>query len=227
MRTILRVIDFETTGLPSEGEQSVVEYAFVDIDLEKKEIIHQERDFVKPTTEMEIQARATHHIKDIDLIGAMSWGAAYNKIVNSNTSEVIFVAHNADFEKEFFNPPLALWIDTYKCALRLYPDAPAYGNQVLKYYLNIKDTESFYPPHRALPDTELTAQILLRMLSISSLEALLKISREPMFLTKLTFGKYYGKKYSEVPKSYLKWIVGNTNMEEGVIAAAKRALGNG
>ena len=215
----LRVIDFETTGIPDEDEEhSVCEAAYVDASTEDG-FFSAYSSLVIPTTEMSIEALATHHINDFT--GAISWEEAQEKITDN---KAIYVAHNADFEKEFFNPDGSQWIDTWKCALRLYPDSPRHTNQVLKYYLEIPDDHTHHPPHRALPDCYVTAQILKIMLEQKSVEDMIRVSNEPPYLTKISFGKHSGEKFKDLPPSYLDWLSKQSDMDDGVKAAVKRVM---
>src|SRR3972149_10195266 len=118
----------------------------------------------------------------------------------------VFCAHNADFEKSFFNPEGSRWIDTYKCALRLWPDAPKHTNQVLRYFLDGCDPGRLgMPPHRALPDCHVTALILIKCLELEDMEQLLAWSDAPPLLPRVPMGKHFGKPWSEVPTDYLEW----------------------
>jgi len=218
----LRVIDFETTGIPDdENEHSVCEAAYVDVDADGNHTDYQT--LVKPTTEMSIEARAVHHISDDEIAAnGMDWVDVCCDLAEGDN--VVYVAHNADFEKEFFNPKGSNWIDTWKCALKLYPNAPRHTNQVLKYFLEIDDCEEHHPPHRALPDCYVTAEILVKMLGKVSVEDMIRVSNEPPYLTKIGFGKHRGKKFKDLPPSYLDWL-STQDMDEGVMAAVKRVRG--
>tara|TARA_A200000113_G_scaffold196166_2_gene187063 strand:- start:1832 stop:2524 length:693 start_codon:yes stop_codon:yes gene_type:complete len=224
---ILRVIDFETTGIPdSDTNHSVVEYAYIDISAENKFIKQRSQSLVAPSTPMDIQALAVHHIKEKEALdNGLSWCEAEAILLNkTDNQEIVYVAHNAPFEQEFFNPEQVKWIDTYKVALVLYPEAPGHSNQVLKYFLGIEDQPKHHPPHRALPDCEVTTEILLRMSQEMSFNEMIKVSKEPPFLTKISFGKHKGEKFEDIPKDYLQWLVNQSDMDAGVIAAAHRHL---
>lgn len=223
---ILRIIDFETTGIPEHGvEHSVVEVALVDKRARDRQHVTCQSRLVCPTTPMDICSLAVHHITEEEARKGVSWEKAQECLLYHNKDEVIiYVAHNAKFEQQFFNPEGSLWIDTYKVALKLYQDAPKHSNQVLKYYLGIPDDNKFYPPHRALPDCFVTAEILMRMAEKLSFNDMIKISKEPPYYTTLTFGKHKGLKYEDAPFDYLQWIIKQNNMDDGVISAAKRAL---
>jgi len=217
---IIRVIDFETTGLPPDA--SVCEAAFVDLVGEPPVIQRDWRNLVKPTTEMSLEALAVHHITEEEASSSgISWDQAQATLMAEDPN--IFAAHNADLERAFFDPEHSLWIDTWKVGLRLWPDAPRHTNQVLRYYLKLDVGVRAMPPHRALPDAWVTAHILAEALKTKSVDDLLRWTDEPPYLTTVHFGKHSGKLFSEVPRDYLEWIL-RQDMEPGVIAAAKREL---
>lgn len=226
----LRIIDFESTGLPTEEEEhSICEASYVDIDPDSQKVIGIYDTLVTPTTEMSVEALSVHHITD--LTGAVSWEEAQDRLkkcdLQYSDCDLIYVAHNAKFEKQFFNPEGSKWIDTYKCAIRLYPDAPRHTNQILKYYLEIPDEEKHHPPHRALPDCYVTAEILVRMLQHEkqiTIEDMIRVSDEPPYLTKIGFGKHFGTKFKDLPRSYLEWLSKQTEMDDGVAEAVERAM---
>ena len=74
----------------------------------------------------------------------------------------VFVAHKWAFEAQWLEDYLQgrPAICTYKAALRLWPEAPGYSNQVLRYWLRPKDLNPAVasPPHRALPDAYVTGK---------------------------------------------------------------------
>ncbi len=219
--THIRVIDFETTGLPPGA--SVCEAGFVDLIGEPPLIRDTWTTLVIPTTDMALEALATHHIRHEDATQyGRSWSQTHYRLTEDEPD--FFAAHNADFEKDFFNPSGSQWLDTYKIALRLWPDSPKHTNQVLRYYLSVDVGVRADPPHRALPDAWVTAHILAEALKITTIPDLLAWSNEPPYLTKIGFGKHYGKKFSEVPHGYLQWMLGQ-DMDAGVMAAARRELG--
>lgn len=200
---MIRVIDFETTGLPPEAD--VVEAAYVDVIGRKEVSTLVWSSLVRPTRPITVVARAAHHISDEEAAGGISWAEAEAEIAHGVE---IFAAHNADFERQFFSRPGVRWIDTYKCALRLWPEAPKHTNQVLRYYLEGCDPGSLgMPPHRALPDCQVTARILIRCFEKEGIEQLVAWSDEPPLLPRVPLGKHRDKPWSEVPTDYLEWAV--------------------
>ena len=205
---MIRVLDLETTGLPPEAD--VVEAAFVDvIDGCRIDGSGWSR-LVRPTRPISVEARAANHLSDADVAAGMEWASAQGCLLSSEIGYGrpidAFCAHNADFEKSFFNPEGSRWIDTYKCALRLWPDSPRHTNSVLRYFLEGCDPgELGMPPHRALPDCHVTARILIKALSLATVEQLIAWSDEPPLLPRVPMGKHFGKPWSEVPTDYLEW----------------------
>jgi exodeoxyribonuclease X len=201
---MIKIIDFETTGLPPEAD--VVEAAFVEVSTDHRLInLNTWSSLVRPSRPVSVEARAAHHISDAELATGIPWEDACDRICSS-LSGAIYCAHNADFEKSFFNPEGSRWIDTYKCALRLWPDAPKHTNSVLRYFLDGCDPgEAGMPPHRALPDCHVTARILIKALSMATVEQLIAWSDEPPLLPRVPMGKHFGKPWSEVPTDYLEW----------------------
>lgn len=224
----IRVIDFETTGIPSETEShAICEIGWTDVYiLEGDYSIGETRSaLVNPGRPIPVEAMAVHHIRDSELAGAMSPDAAC-RILSEGAD--MWCAHNADFEAEFFGgEPL---ICTYKAALRVWPEAPSHSLQVLRYWRQYDELADFVPanampPHRAGADTYLTAILLRELLEHASLEDIAKWSSGPALLAKCGFGKHFGKKWSEVPPDYLSWIVNKSDItDRNVRATAKHYL---
>lgn len=228
MKYTLRIIDFETTGIPDdETAHSVVEAAWIDYDAQTKKFIVERGVLVKPETPMDVRAQAVHHISHDE---AMEEGSKWEHVeadmeLQADDETLVYVAHNADFEKKFFQGAEgAKWIDTYKVALKQYPDAPGHSNQVLKYYLGIEDKPEHHPPHRALPDCKVTAEILFKMAEALKFNDMINISLEPPYLTRIAFGKHKGERFEDLPRDYLEWLAKQDDMDEDVKAAVGRVL---
>lgn len=221
---IARVIDFESTGFPEDPASRICEAALIDVDLTKPEFPVLDgtawSSLVNPECPIPPEVSAIHHIVDADVVRAAPLELALRALGSQMSEHDVYVAHQAKFEQHFF-PVKQRWICTYKCALRAWPDAPGWSNQTLRYWLGLEvDRDRAQPPHRALPDAYVTAHILRKMLLLRPVERLLKISSEPGFLPKLTFGKHYGVKFSEVETSYLDWLVKQADMDEDVLFTA-------
>jgi exodeoxyribonuclease X len=186
-------------------------------------ILPEEARFVDPQRPIPPTSSAVHHIVDEDVRGAIQWPEAAAWLASG--SENIFVAHNARFELSFFNPPESRWIDTYKVALFVAPHAPAHNLQTLRYWAKLQvDRARAAPPHRAGPDTYVTAHLLKRLLGKLSIEEMIRISAGPAILPRFTFGKHAMKPLPEVPSDYLEWMVRQDEMDADAKATAAHHL---
>lgn len=160
-------------------------------------------------------ASAVHHITDsmvpmgitFDQVIELFW-RNFEPIDQVNT---VLVAHNSRFDASFF-PWHGSWLDTYRCALHAWPDAPGHGCQVLRYWLGERFCVQHFDqvdsvPHRAIYDVATTSGLLQALFDVYPLEKLLQWSSVPALLPKFRFGKHANVPLSEVPKDYLKWIL--------------------
>lgn len=178
--------------------------------------------------------RAVHHINPTHLEGLPLFDMSEWCGAPLNDVEYV-VAHNAEYEQKWLDFGLP-WICTYKVALRLLPDAPSHSNQTLKYLLDIEDREYHHPPHRALPDAIVTAEILERLIDIAwarvphfelgqLLDYFVKISSQPRLLPNCPIGaKWKGKPWQEVETGFLQWMLKQPEMEADLKWNATREL---
>jgi exodeoxyribonuclease X len=150
--SLLRVIDFETTGLEPGAE--VVECGWCDLDSETREI-GRRGSFLCGVSAMPPDTRAIHHIRLEELTGRPRFDRALWVERAMLDGVAAFVAHMADFEALFLTGSVPL-VCSYKAALRVWPDAPSHGVFGLLYWLEDQglvtyDREAAYPPHRAGP----------------------------------------------------------------------------
>lgn len=226
----IRVIDFETTGLPSdEGGAAIVEKAYCDVIVSNGEVVvvgAPVSTLVDPGRPIPVLARAVHHIGDAEVAGAPNQEEALRALILEPADQVIYSAHNADFERAFFASG-APWICTYKVALRLWPEAPAHSNQVLRYYLDLKvDQVVASPVHRAGPDAYVTAHLLARCINEkrASVEDMLRWSDGPALLPRIPFGKHRGSRWQDVPLDYLDWVANKSDLDRDAKANARHHL---
>lgn len=202
------VVDLETTGIDTKTAIPV-EYAIFSL-------LTGEWDakLINPEIPIPPETSAVHHITDEDVEFAPKWSEISKQLhqaltVPAGTPLPILVAHNAAYEAGILSvhlPPV-LWLCTYKCALRVWPDAPNHKNETLRYYLKLGDRGRQAPSgtHSARHDVWVTTQILLELLKHATMEQLLKWSEEPAKFPRVPFGKYAGQTWDKVPQSYFKW----------------------
>lgn len=204
---ILRAIDFETTGEPTETDpHAVCEVGFCDVvDGELRSPVGM---LVNPGRPVDPGARAIHHIGDMILIDAMPITRAFATLMEGPPD--YFVAHNADFEQAFFGGGNVPWICSYKVALRLWPDAPSHSLGVLRYWLDLDIDQALgLPAHRAGPDAYVGAALMQRILvdGRASFDEMVRWSKGPALQTFIRFGKHKGSRWIDLPSGYLRWML--------------------
>jgi exodeoxyribonuclease X len=201
----------------SHEEDRIVEIAAARLDLgaggyEISSVLHC---LVDPQRSIPPAASAVHHLTDADIVDARSLVEAidYLEICPND----VLVAHNADFDKGFL--PLLKghdWICTWKVAQKLLPEAPAYGNQVLRYYLGL-NVEGGHgrngQPHSAGYDARTTALLMAHLLTLAPVDYMIEITKAPVILARMPFGKHRGTAFADVPKDYLMWLKGRPDLD--------------
>ena len=69
--------------------------------------------------------------------------------------------------------------------------------------------------HRAEADAYVTAWILMQLPDQVAIDDLLSWTKEPRLYPRLTFGKYRGLKWGEVPEDYLRWLSDGQHQLDG------------
>ena len=208
---LIRVVDLETTGNapPAHG---VLEVGWQDVALgtDGRWALHGEggQRFVNPGRPIPPVTQAIHHILDEEVADAPWWHDLARPLLDPYPRRLALAAHRSDFEQQFCTAALtggAEWICTWKCALRLWPDSPAFSNQVLRYWRRPAGLEHArgLPAHRAFPDAYVTAHHLRDMLNEASVVQLLEWSRLPGLLPRVRFGPDRGKDWREIGESSL------------------------
>lgn len=220
--TIIRVLDLETTGL-APPEAGVCQVGWYDVGVGEEPWLRSAvgNYLIDPGHPIPPEAMAVHHIYDTDVVGAPK----FSEVVIDEPHIDIFAAHMASFERGFFSGNGKPWICTLKVARRLWPRAPGFGNQVLRYWRGYPLSPSAaQPPHRALPDAYVTAWIVHDMLALASIEDMIRWTEEPSLLPQVTFGKHRGKEWSELPLDYLDWIIAKSDLDEDTKFTARHWL---
>lgn len=221
--TVIRVIDFETTGAaPPDAE--VCEVGLCDFEVEHRRV-GEPRSWLCAVNSMPPEVRAVHHITHDDCLGCVSFTATD---MFSDPCDAI-AAHNAKFETQFFSPSIPV-ICTYKAALRVWPDAPSHSNGVLRYWLEdqgkiILDHSKTQPAHRAGPDAYVTAHIL-KALFVDGISGrqMVAWTKEPPLMPTCPLGKFRGKPWPDVEAGFLGWMLKQPDMDEDLKWNARQEL---
>jgi exodeoxyribonuclease X len=221
--TVIRVIDFETTGIEPPAE--VCEVGICDLHLDEKRVSIPIA-WLCGVKSMPPEVRAVHHIQLAECEGLDPFAA--ERLLDDGLAAV--AAHNAEFETKFFTPTRPL-ICTYKAALRVWPDAPSHSNGALRYWLEdqgkiVLDHALTQPAHRAGPDAYVTAHILLALFNSGATgREMIAWTKEPRVLPTCPIGaEWRGKKWAEVDAGFLRWMTNNATMESDLKWNAQREL---
>lgn len=206
----LRVIDLETGG---SGPQDVCEIGWQDVAKadDGRWALSPDRGslLINPGRPISPDTMAVHHILDSDVADAPFWKDVASTILRPPGGVIALSAHRAAFEQRFCTPRLtgnAVWICTWKCAMRVWPELSRFSNQMLR-YLRMPtglDHQTGLPAHRALPDAYVTAHHLRDMLNQTSVDQLIRWSLEPGLLPRVPSGPHRGKAWTLLPADILE-----------------------
>ena len=212
------VIDTETTGIEVASDR-VVEVACTQMTGRDPNTVTPLVDqLVNPERDIPPTASAVHHLVAADVADAPTLDVVWHQTIAPVLPDhTILVAHNAPFDAAFLAPYPGErpWLDTLRLARHLWPEAPKHSNQVLRYWLGLELPPLSAPPHRALPDTVVTAVLLATALqhlatvapAVATVGDLLAWVARPLTVTVMPFGKHKGTPLHEVPRDYFQWLL--------------------
>jgi DNA polymerase III epsilon subunit-like protein len=155
--------------------------------------------------------------------------------------EYIWVAHNAEFDKEVLEKKdieIPRTICTFKLARNMFTeedgkrDLESYSLQFLRYYLGLykKEDINHNTAHDALSDVYFVKDLFdyIKENSKLTIENMIQISKEPAYIRDIHFGKYAGYSLEEIAKEdpgYLEWMLNNFTGKEDLKWNIERVLG--
>lgn len=221
----LYVIDFETTDVDTKKAKPVEVSLRSTAEYAHKGYLT----LINPGCDIPPETSAIHHICDDDVVDAPSWDEVKPLLadlvsLSDNIALPVLIAHNAKYDREILGEFVPVqWICTYKCALRVWPDAPAHKNEVLRYWLQLpgRGRTAEQSSHNAGHDTYVTKQIFLKLLEHATVEEMIRWTEEPAQIPRIPFGKHRGMKWSEIPGGYLEWLLRQSDMDADILACAK------
>lgn len=229
---LFRVIDLETGGMAPPS--SVIEIGWTDVyfDPETKRTEVGADTFSRlfaPRETLTPDNIAVHHLTPKLLAGRPHCTDDDLRRVATSDKPFALVAANMDFEAKWFAPEIVgerRLICTVKAAARIHPDAPSHSNQAMRYQLGLDDLPDAraMPPHRAGPDSFVTAHILAKFLETTSVRDLVAWTKLPRLLPRCPMGKHRGAKWADVPRDYLDWILRQADMDADVKYAAQSEI---
>jgi len=227
--TVLRIIDFETTGMEPPAE--VVEVGYCDL-VQTEAFgwqVENPVSFLCGVSAMLPEVRAVHHITLAEVASKDPFDAI--SLVEDSDHCAVIAAHNMAFEEQWLQiEGIMPRLCTLKAALRVWPDAPAHSNSVLRYWLEDQgllslDHDTAMPPHRAGPDAYVTAHILKALFAAGATgKEMVAWTREPRLLPTCPIGKFRGKPWAEVEAGFLNWMLQQPTMEADLKWNAEREI---
>lgn len=240
MKCVPVTIDFETTDKDPEKAEPI-ECALHDYDGYETDF------FIQPQNPIPPETSAIHHITDADIAaGALTkdeyeftlFDFLQGRLEENEADTILLVAHNAQYEQTIlrnikFPFPVA-WVCTYKVAMIVYPTAPSYGNEALRYWIPLENRGRKFAQqtHSALHDAKVTMQIFKHFLEKKlpggepsiTIEDMIQISAKPAQLPRIPFGKHKGTAWDKVPTDYLQWLMRQPDMSDDVKYCATQEL---
>jgi exodeoxyribonuclease X len=191
----------------------------------------------KPAVPITFEAMSVHHITNEAVANLpMLEGIPNRKAeIQSYLDRNIMVAHNAPFDVEILRreglEPKQV-IDTLKVVQNLF-DLSMYKLQFLRYNFGLEVTQ--VRAHDAEGDIEVLEALFNYLFNFMArqnpglgeteiINQMLKWTAEPLLLRKISFGKYTGKKFEDIPKDYLTWLSGQSNLSEDLKFTIKHYL---
>lgn len=230
MANVIRIVDFETSGMDPEQGAQVCEQGWCDVvDDGAGWRIGASGSRLCRVDAMPPEVRAVHHIGLAECAAYPPFDPADLWSASQAAGVMLVAAHNAEFEGRFWGAPPIPVLCTYKAALRAWPEAPSHSNGVLRYWLEDQgkitpEHARTQPAHRAEPDCYTTAHILIALLATERAADMVRWTREPPLMPRCPIGKFRGKPWPEVEGGFLSWMLNQPTMEEDLKWNARREL---
>ena len=205
--TTYLIVDTETSGLGSVVR--ACEIAFLRVD-ENLNILEEQVHLTDPQIVMDPGAVAIHGITNEQVAGFPSNSDLCAKMPQPFT----WIGHNSSYDQRViaehvtFNGNLC----TLALARRWLPNTTNHKLATLQKELGLSEQKS----HSALGDCRTTLELLRVLLDRSgrTLPALVELESKPKMLPKMIFGKYRGKTFDQIPRSYRDWMLAQTDLHK-------------
>jgi DNA polymerase III subunit epsilon len=206
--------DTETTGIRFDKDK-IIEIAAYD-----KTTDRTFSRLVNPKMAIPPEATAIHNISDEMVKDAPTFDIIAQEFIEFCTPNSVLIAHNNDnfdkpfLETEFRNAgvemPAWSYLDSLKWARKYRNDLPKHSLQFLREAYGIPANQA----HRALDDVVVLSEICSILFDDLPVETLLELLSQSAAIARMPFGKYQGQPLSDVPASYVTWLLNNGALDK-------------
>ena len=195
---IFRILDCETTGL--DDNPGVVEIAWIDVDKDLN-VLSSFDSLVNPEKPISEGAEGVHGISSEQVENEPTISE-----IDFPVGEVCLIVHNLSYDRPLVEPYMNIvaGCDTLVLARRLLPDCENHQLSTLQAYCELPKTIA----HRAPGDVQTVLHLLKYLVEGSGMNLiqLVNYSNTPQMLKTMPWGKHSGKKFSDIPSGYMRWL---------------------
>jgi DNA polymerase III epsilon subunit-like protein len=240
------LFDTETTG--NQDEDKIIQIGAMIVDSKGEVEVYDE--LCSTTLPIKIHAMAVHGITP-DLIegkGVFIDTNFYKTLQSLNNQENYLIAHNMPFDmgmlkKEGFIPQTRI-IDTLRVAKHLLAEQESKALQYLRYALELYKEEKAeadkynitIKAHDAIGDVLVMKLLLSKLVTLckekfpdaNPMAKMEELTATPIFIETLAFGKYKGRKISEICKEdmgYLNWMKDKMDLDVDMKFTLDKVMG--
>lgn len=214
--TAFIAVDVETTGT-DEANDAVVEVAAVKF--VNGQVADRFESLVDPLIPIPIEASVLHHITAQDVYDSPTLGYIEAQLLDF-CGNLPIVAHNADFDRAFL-PMLddgRPWVDTFRAARHVWPDAPRHNLTYLRFWLDLECPEVHgLAAHRAAADALVAGHLARHIMGrfewdhpLEGIDDLVSWIASPLNPTTFNYGKKWrGRTFAEISDGFYRWLLGD------------------
>ena len=204
------IIDSETTGLKSPITACEIGFIRIDEDLN---ILEEQVHLTDPLQPIDPGAEAIHGISNAQVAGFPDNAT----ICGMLPQPFVWIGHNASYDQRVLAEHLTFNANlcTLALARRWITGTTNHKLATLQQELGLSSQKS----HSALGDCHTTRELLAVILEKSgrTLPALVELESKPKVLPRMPFGMHKGKLFTEIPKSYIRWMTEQTDWHKDIL----------
>jgi len=222
------IADTETTGVSDEA--SACEIGWITID-EDFNILTEVQSIIDPEQVIGAGASAVHGLVWEDCLAyptieeffSVDDPSCYGKKVEEPT---VLIGHRISFDRRFLGayiPNIVQELCTLRWVRNLYPDMDNHQLGTTIFALNLPRSTG---AHRVMGDIMSSYHLLKHVAERTglTLPELAEASAQPMWITRMPFGKHKGEPMADVPRSYLGWMQRSMDLDQDLAHTIKTIL---